>query len=746
VKFDRDEESGLNVKDLGGEQRSQNVFAHSANREGHRHLLVDHLQSVAHQAAKFAGDFGGAEMAWYAGLWHDVGKWSPSFQKYLAECESKPNSRTGGPDHKGAGAILATRHLPEAGLLIQGHHGGLKNPTDWKIWLTDRKLDPAVESALSRARIALPELEPATEIQLPETLRENALAGELFLRMVFSALVDADFLDTERHFQPDRAAQRGPTPRLAELWRRFQVAHDSMPAREESVVDQVRREVYDACLEAAEQAPGLFRLTVPTGGGKTLSAMAFALRHALRHGHDRVIIALPFITITEQTADVYRNVFGDEAGTEGIVLEHHSSVIAGDDERGAYPSQVWARLASENWDAPIIVTTTVQLFESLFANRTQPCRKVHRLSESVIILDEAQSLPPHLLAPILDALRSLCTRFGATVLISTATQPAFEVIPVFADLPAREIVPRPERLFRALSRVRYEWRVADPSPLAEVAELLRGESQALAVLNTRRDANRLLDELRDPGALHLSTVLCGAHRRDVLREVRRRLAAGEVCRLVSTQVIEAGVDIDFPLVLRALGPLDAVIQSAGRCNREGRMTQGRVIVFDPQGGRLPPGVYRTATGVTETMLGRGHLDLDDPAIAREYFYHLFGMVPTDREGIQQQRAQGDFPEVARRFRMIPEDTESVVVDYGSSDVRAEVGRLVERLRGGAADARLLMRRLQPYLVSVRAYEAERYRRLGLLDPLVPGVGRWLGAYDDVRGIWGPDLQPEDLVV
>ncbi|MGH2718257.1 MAG: helicase-related protein, partial [Actinomycetota bacterium] len=300
--------------------------------------------------------------------------------------------------------------------------------------------------------------------------------------------------------------------------------------------------------------------------------------------------------------------------------------------------------------------------------------------------------------------------------------------------------------FRALARVSYEWRTARPSPLAEIAALLREERSVLAVVNTRRDAHRLLDELSDPEALHLSTLLCGAHRRDVLREVRRRLAAGEGCRLVATQVIEAGVDIDFPVVFRALGPLDAIIQSAGRCNREGRLAQGRVVVFDPEGGRLPTGVYRTATDLTSTMLGRGPLDLDDPATATEYFRLLFNTVSTDQQDIQALRARADFPQVAERFRMIRDDTESVVVGYGDDEIQAEVEEITERLATGAPDGRLLLRRLQPYVVSLRTSESERYQRSGLIQPIVPGLGRWLGDYDQIRGLWGGDVQPEDLVV
>jgi CRISPR-associated endonuclease/helicase Cas3 len=511
-------------------------------------------------------------------------------------------------------------------------------------------------------------------------------------------------------------------------------------------VAQARHAIYEACLAAADQPPGLFRLTVPTGGGKTRSGMAFALRHALRHGQQRVIVAVPFITITEQIADVYRAIFEDEPASEPVVLEHHSGGLSGSEDDDFHAHAVWARLAAENWDAPIIVTTTVQLFESLFGCGTSSSRKLHRLARSVVLLDEAQALPSHLLTPLLDALRELCVRYGTTVVLSTATQPAFEVIEPFAALPATEIVPEPARFFRALQRVEYDWRTATPVSWAEVAAWLRAEPQALAVVNTKRDALALLEALGDPDALHLSTLLCGAHRRQVIAEVRARLAAGAPCRLVSTQVVEAGVDLDFPLVARALGPLDGIIQAAGRCNREGRLTRGRVVVFQPAEGGLPPGAYRTAAGVTRALLGHGPLDLDDPDLARAYFRQLYQTVDTDAQRIQPWREAFDYPEVARRFRLIADDTTTVVAPYGNTAERARVTGLVERLRRGAPDGRGILRALQPYLVTVRAQEAARYARQGLITPVAPGIGEWLGAYHPVHGLVGDDPTPDALVV
>jgi CRISPR-associated endonuclease/helicase Cas3 len=513
-------------------------------------------------------------------------------------------------------------------------------------------------------------------------------------------------------------------------------------------VNRARREIYDASLVAAEQPPGLFRLTVPTGGGKTRSALAFALRHAARHSLRRVVVAIPYLSITEQTADVYRSILGSTTEDRPLVLEHHSNVVAEPrDDEDFRPTTVAARLAAENWDAPVVVTTTVQLFESLFSNRPSRCRRLHRLAGSVIILDEAQALPSHLLQPILDALKQLCAHYGATVVLSTATQPTFEAIPLFSETPAREIMPEPARLFAALRRVSYEFLTNEPMPWADVADLMRRDSLVLAIVNTKRAALDLLDALDDPGALHLSTLLCGAHRRAVIGEVHRRLAAGEPCRLVSTQVVEAGVDLDFPLVLRALGPLDGIIQAAGRCNREGRLERGRVVVFRPAENRLPPGSYQTAAGITAGLLGREGVDLDDPEVSRAYYRQLYESVDTDRDRIQALRGRLEYPDVAERFRLVEDDTESIVVTtYGTSNEQRRVADLLEQLRQGNSNQRTLRRRLQPHVVAVYARDARKYERQGFVAPVAPGLGEWLGRYDAVRGLSGTDPDPDAWVV
>jgi len=725
-------------------------YAHSRNDLGQRQELGAHLRNVAELAADFASDFEARELAHYLGLWHDIGKFNPAFREYLLACEADPNTRRHGPDHKAAGARYAheVMRLWSLALLIQAHHGGLKSPTDLQVWLQERTNDPAVAEALRHAEMQVQDLKPLGALAIPSHIQNDPHAAELFLRLLFSALVDADHLDTEAHFTPAKTKQRGTVATMADLWNRFEHNQkDLVSGRQPNRVHDARQDIYDACIAAAELPPGLFRLTVPTGGGKTRSGMAFALRHAMRHGQRRIIVAVPYISITEQTADAYRSIFDAPLNDSDrpIVLEHHSGTVAEGDQ--PTPKAVWARLAAENWDAPIIVTTTVQLFESLFANKTSRSRKVHRLARSVIILDEAQSLPARLLAPILDVLRDLCAHYGTTVVISTATQPAFDEIPAFASIPAVEIVPDPARFFTSLKRVTYEWRIDPALGWDDIAAIVRSERAALAVMNTKKDALTLLDTLDDPNALHLSTLLCGAHRRHVIKEVKRRLDDGEPCLLISTQVVEAGVDLDFPLVVRALGPLDSIIQAAGRCNREGRLGQGRVIVVRPRDGGMPQGTYSAAVRVTGSLLGAGDLDPDDPDVSRTYFQRLYRSVETDRESIQEHRKKLEYPTVAERFRMIDDETESVAITtYGSDEEQKSVRRLLDQLRIGTPHARVVLRRLQPYLVSVRTREAERYKRQGWISPITPGIGEWLGRYDPIGGLIAADTDVDTFIV
>ena len=608
-------------------------LAHSTNTRGKSHDLVEHLRCVAKLAGEFAAKFGARDLAYRAGLWHDIGKVHPAFQQYLQECGTNPDQHRRGPDHKLAGSLIAEQKGQNIlAFLIAGHHGGLPSLTDLKEFLRHKTKKQPAQEALRLIGQHVREIEPPSSLGIPSYLDpQSELDVEFFIRMLFSTLVDADFLDTERHFNREQAESRRGGPNLSDLWQDFEKDQVKFTKPAANRVNAVRREVYQACLQAADQAQGIFRLTVPTGGGKTRSGMAFALKHALCHGLDRVIVAIPYTSIIEQTTDVYRQIF--RAG----VLEHHSAV-ASQEERSDPVSlnDVWSRLAAENWDAPTVVTTTVQLFESLFDRKTTACRKLHNIARSVIILDEVQTLPTHILEPILDALKQLVAHYSVTVVLCTATQPALDNSPYLRGLEnIREIVPDPTRLFSALQRVSYEWPHAGEKWTWErVAEEMREAERVLTVVNTKSDALRLLDALKDEEALHLSTLLCGAHRRDVLDKVKDRLKQGRPCRLVSTQVVEAGVDLDFPTVLRAFGPLDRIVQAAGRCNREGELASGRVVVFDPEEGKLPGRAYRSATDICRNLLSQSDFNFNDPNSYQRFFQSLYQVVETDKENVQ----------------------------------------------------------------------------------------------------------------
>lgn len=726
------------------------LYAHSPNAEGRWHPLRHHLEATSLRAEGFTQAFGAPALGRALALFHDLGKAREEFQAYLRAAAQ--GRRAQGSPHALWGAALACAFLGrcqvpgwEALVLpVLGHHAGLadRGEAQQKLAaaLRERQALQGIKDVLQAwgmTGVLAQSLSKAIEEVAARGQGDNGTRLEFLVRMAFSALVDADYLDTEAHFQPQAARRRGQAPTLEEMWRRLQEDQARLLAQaRDSLVNRVRREVYEACLEAAELPPGLFRLTVPTGGGKTRSGLAFALKHALRHGLRRVVVAIPYTSIIDQTAQEYRKILGEEA-----VLEHHSAYEVPVGEEQSEEAIRW-RLATENWDFPLVVTTTVQLFESIFANTPAKMRKLHRLARSVILLDEVQALPPELLQPTLEALRLLATPveeggYGATVVLSTATQPAFEAIPSFSGLPVREVVPNYPQHFAQLRRVAYAFR-REPLSWEALAEELRSKPQVMVVLNARKDALALLEALGDdPHAFHLSALLCPAHRREVLAEVRRRLRSGEPVRLVSTQVVEAGVDLDFPEVWRAVGPLDRVVQAAGRCNREGQQPSGgQVVLFEPQGGRSPSGPYQEGMGLARLLLNREDPErLHDPGLYREYFRRLFQGVNTDAHRIQDLRREMSFPKVAERYRLIRDDTVPVVVPYEGAKEALEAFLAAPSLEA--------FRALQPYLVNLYRREAHRSP---FAEELRPGLFRWAGGYDPRRGIVEAYNDPADLVI
>ena len=686
-------------------------YAHSSEGPSREwQTLADHAGGVAARAAEFLQDFGLGNMARAWGLLHDVGKVTREFQDILAGSARRF-------DHSAPGARIALRYGRLGRLLapgVAGHHAGM---ADWSS-LMDR---------LQRATEPDPVWEDLVDLPTSASLIDAAtadrfgdpFAAQLLARMLFSAGVDADYLDTEAYYDrvEGRSRQRGGHPPLDELRDRLAERLDSLSG-DHSEMNQLRREVLQAAREAAVSPQGVFTMTVPTGGGKTLSSLAFALDHALRHGLRRVIYVAPFMSIIDQTVGVFRSALrgGD------FVIEHHSTF---DDRRlGREDSRDRHRLSMQNWDAPVVCTTYVQFMESLFSNRPSRCRKLHNVANSVVILDEPQSLPLTFLRPCVAALKELARAWRTTVVQCTATPPALAARGGFEGgfVNVRELAPDPHVL-HGRTRRRTTVHVEDVvlgvrTSDIRLADRLSSHRQVLCIVNSRRHARKLRGAVDGEGAFHLSASMCPAHRQAVLDRVKAALRdRDKIVRLVATPVVEAGVDIDFPVVYRALAGLESIIQSAGRCNREGRLDAGDVFVFEPEPTRdsqAPPDI-RQRGGIARNVLRKR----EDPTALdtfREYCKSLYWIAGDELDGKQilakisdgGRRLEFLFEEIADHFRLIDDFQQPIVVLWGDAE---------QRLRDlkHEPSARVVARQLQPYVVQIpprscaRLIEAENAR-------------------------------------
>lgn len=760
------------------------------------HALDEHLRCVGELAANFMPE-SGRTLARLAGIWHDLGKRRPGFQTYIRQAggqEAHIEGRVPDRDktHSAAGALWAARCLGERGpegqllarllqYVIAGHHAGLD---DWEggelggglaARLASADAERECTEALARCTedaLLRPDLAGLHWRALPP-LNEHR-SGEpgrlaLWLRMLFSALVDADFLDTEAYFDRSRAAARHGRVDIESLQRLCVTHMATLAAGRSGPVNEVRAAVLAQCRTKATLPPGVFSLTVPTGGGKTLASLSFALDHALRHGQRRIVYAIPYTSIIEQTADVFRAVF--QSLGDGVVIEHHSNADAEPDQETAR-----SRLACENWDAPLVVTTNVQLFESLFARKTSRCRKLHNLAGSVIVLDEAQLLPLQFLQPIVDVLRYLVKDFGATVLLCTATQPVLNA--TASPDPTRglrrgigsvtEIIDDVPALYAALERVQVHLPpdLETPRSWPELAdEIAEAGESTLAIVNRRADAAELfrLVQQRAPAARcwHLSALMCAQHRSDTIGQIKAALVAEREAHaaglpptrvlVVSTQLVEAGVDLDFPVVYRALAGLDAIAQAAGRCNREGRLPQpGRVHVFVPP-TPSPPGLLALARA---TCCSIWH---DRPAqplalsLVQRYFKRLLHDAPSAdaKQVCEMLNLQPDAKALSLPLRLraasdavrlIDEkDAATVLVRYRSPAGGENIDTLM-RLLVRDGPARWLLRKLQRYGVTLYRFQVTALLRSGDIEeiPGCPGLYAqregWDGLYDPLLGL------------
>lgn len=689
------------------------LYAHSTDTGEDFQLLSEHLANVASIAGAFAGDFGAREWAQAAGILHDWGKASREFQRRL--CGDPRRA-----DHSTAGAQFAAKTWPTAGKLlaacIAGHHGGLADGVSDK--------DSCLKSRLRRDD--LPRLIREDELPQPEKVGKMPIKPEVprlafqvsfFTRMLFSCLVDADFLDTEQFLDREKSTARQGYPPLCKLESSLKLELDSILRKAASTpINLQRREILEACLARSEDPPGIFSLTVPTGGGKTLSSLAFALRHALHHGIKRIIYVIPFTSIIEQNADVFRRILGNNA-----VLEHHSAFDAGrlgHDNSENDENLRRFELSAENWDAPLIVTTSVQFYESLFSSRPSRCRKLHNIAKSVVILDEAQMLPVEFLLPCLEALKELASNYGSSIVLCTATQPALSKNEEFKKglEDVREIVPNPKGLYTALRRVEIE--KAGVLAQEELARKLLKHEQVLCIVNTRREAREVFEGLGSvDGAYHLSALMCPEHRSQKLTEIKERLEQKLSCRVVSTRLIEAGVDVDFPIVYRTIAGIDSIAQAAGRCNREGKLPYpGRVFLFDFENGALP-GPFRAPAEVAAEIMRKYP---DDPLSleAVEDFFRLLYWRAGDRldtERILNELEEGlrdcffPFQRVAERFRIIKDEGETVLIPFN------DIARNVIADLQHAKFPGTLLRKGQRYGVQVHRWEMSALEAAGAVE-------------------------------
>lgn len=677
--------------------------------------LEEHLIKVSKLAGEFAGKFGNKEMGEVIGLAHDIGKYSDEFQQRLLGNKKRV-------DHSSAGAQLVKKKYNETiGMIlaygITGHHGGLKD------YYGTQGESSNVAERLKRK--VCPYDNYLKEITFPENVVPNiknllkdqiSFSLSFYIRMLFSCLVDADFLDTERYINNEKTKKRGIDISIETLKKNLLIGLESMKkGKELTKINQIRNEVLADCLKAALHEQGLFTLTVPTGGGKTLSSAAFALKHAKEYGLERIIYVIPFTSIIEQNASVFRDFLGDE-----VILEHHSNVDYYENEDGennprSLQEERW-RLAAENWDIPFVVTTSVQFFESMYHHKTSKCRKLHNLAKSVIIVDEAQSIPVDYFKLCLEGLKELSRSYGTTVVLCTATQPYIDQFFMNEKKP-REIISRPVKLYEECKRVEvvYVTNISDE----QLSQRLLENEKVLCIVNTRKHAHLLYEKVSKvskEGIYHLSTHMYPEHRRKVLDEIRIKLKSEEKCIVISTSLIEAGVDISFPCVYRSLTGIDSIVQAAGRCNREGESrdeygnkTNGMVYVFESsEAHAIPKGWMNYTASIGKEILDRYEDPISLEAI-EEYFKQLFSKDPTvlDKKEIFEEYNKNilhyNFKELSDKLSLIDSPTHPIIIQN-----KDEAQKLVKELPF-AKYPLTIVRKLQKYIVNVYTYELEKLK-------------------------------------
>ena len=689
----------------------------------------EHQQGVASLAAKFAGTFDMGEWGRVLGLLHDIGKEKTAFQQHIMkESQYCPEAKVeGNSSHAYVGGIVASRLFPMAtpilSNIIMGHHRGLYDDGDWKELLKQE----------IPAEVSIPDVK--TQLSAPS----RQLAQQDFhhlVRMLYSCLVDADYLDTEAFMAPEQAELRGAKATMSELCSRLENHLEQLnEGALDTEVNRIRRFVQQCCKEKSDGPVGFYSLTVPTGGGKTLSSLQWALRHAVKNGLQRIIIAIPYTSIIVQTAATLKAIFGEEN-----VLEHHSNVEYDDSGSNEITRQL--QLATENWDYPIVVTTNVRFFESLFSNKPSQCRKLHNIAKSVVILDEVQTLPLEFLQPIINSFKSFKKLFDTSFLFTTASQPILDGtikgtnrLNQFEALPhIHEIIPAEAQLQDKLRRVELDIN-NEPQTYDEIARQIAQHDRVLCIVNTRKDAKELYELLPQEGlTLHLSRMMYPAHVRETIDTIKAALQDDkqQIIRVVATQLIEAGVDIDFPVVYRQEAGLDSILQAAGRCNREGKLSICTTHVFSLRGEhRLPQGYISQANNARLNMVGQ--FDWFAPETMRDYFTQLFARTQSfDKKQIATllyKPNEMQFQEAAEQFRLIEDETTSIFINCDHSNA------FIEELRYKGPSYPVL-KKLSQYAVSVRQQDFKMLHDAGALEE--PFEGIWIlsqeSQYDGMVGL------------
>lgn len=723
--------------------------------------LMEHLINTAKLAEENADKFHSADWGNAAGLAHDTGKGRTIWQEYLKlksgyDEEAHLEGKSGKMPHAVHGARLVEELFGKGwgrflAYCIAGHHAGLP---DWSSSEGEGQASLQFQETqikdLKDIDQEIVKLIHSAKPGIPPWKFEKGLDVSLWIRMLYSSLVDADFLDTESYMDPDKADSRGGYCSLSELQVRFNKYMKHLDdISEDTRVNEIRRYIRAKCIDMASQAQGIFSLSVPTGGGKTLSSLAFALEHAATHDLDRIIYVIPYTSIIEQNADVFRAAIGDDQ-----VVEHHSSLA----DENATPK---SRLAAENWDAPLIVTTSVQFFESLFAAKSSRCRKLHSIVRSVVVLDEAQLMPVEFLGPILETMQLLVDHYQVSFVISTATQPAFRERVVAGSLlpglkkikeimgDAKEI----EQLYQSLKRNQVELpaNCYEAFTWEEIAAELKEYDRVLCVVSDRKSC-RELHSLMPEGTFHLSALMCGQHRSEIIAAIKQRLQNNESVRVISTQLVEAGVDLDFPVVFRALAGLDSIAQAAGRCNREGKQPGlGKVVVFVAP--RKPPlGILRKAAETTVGIVYGSEVDPISHSLFERYFSELYWKANSlDAKKIKELLSpQNDSQELsiyfrtaADRFQIINSSLQkTILVPYGKGE------ELIGFLKSMGPD-RWLMRKLQRFTVNIYNYDFEGMRKRGSLEEIYKGIFALRShlEYSDNTGLLiDTSFDPEDFIL